>query len=175
MTRICLQLKRVLLHMMLNRFSRPVAQSALLDRRFLLVLLLLAGSIACAPKPTRVAKIAGRVTLDGKPLPKASVTFVPMATKENPNPGQTAQGMTDEEGRYRVSIDPATPGAVVGTCRIYISTVDPASPGGEDRDAGGPIRKRVDRVPAKYNMATELTFDVPPAGTDSANFDLTSN
>jgi len=129
----------------------------------------------CGPKPPRMAQVSGRVTLDGKPLPKASVTFVPMASKENQNPGKTAQGITDEEGRYQLSVDVATPGAVVGKCRIYISTrlSDPAI---DDRDAGGPIRSLPrDKVPPRYNMGTELSFDVPPAGTDKANFDLTSN
>jgi hypothetical protein len=131
--------------------------------------------LGCGPKPPRVAQVSGRVTLDGKPLPKASVTFVPMATKENPNPGPTAQGMTDEDGRYQLSVDVSTPGAVVGKCRIYISTrlSDPAI---DDRDAGGPIRSLPrDKVPSRYNQGTELEFDVPPVGTDKANFDLTSN
>jgi len=131
--------------------------------------------VGCGPKPTRIAKVSGRVTLDGKPLPKASVTFAPMATKESPNPGPTAQGLTDAEGRYQVSIDAATPGAVVGKCRIYISTrlSDPAI---DDRDAGGPIKKLPpDKVPPQYNISTGLTFDVPPGGTDAADFDLKSN
>jgi hypothetical protein len=32
-----------------------------------------------------------------------------------------------------------------------------------------------DKVPQRYNTGTELTFDVPPSGTDQANFDLRSN
>jgi hypothetical protein len=137
--------------------------------------IVLALSVGCGPKPVRVARVAGQVKLDGKPLPKASVTFVPMASKENLNPGPTAQGITDAEGRFQVSVDVTTPGAVVGKCRIYISTrlSDPAI---DERDAGGPIRSLPrDKVPPRYNMGTELTFDVPPGGTDAANFDLTSN
>jgi hypothetical protein len=129
---------------------------------------------ACADSGPKVAQVSGRVTLDGKPLPKASVTFVPMATKERPNPGRTAAGMTDENGRYQLSVDVTTPGAVVGQCRIYITTLQ-SDPAADDRDAGGPRPKFRDRVPAKYNQGTELTFEVPPAGTDQANFDLTSH
>jgi hypothetical protein len=29
-----------------------------------------------------------------------------------------------------------------------------------------------EKLPAKYNQNTTLTFDVPPQGTDQANFDL---
>jgi hypothetical protein len=140
-----------------------------------LIFLFVAVVAGCGPKPIRVARVGGRVTLDGKPLPKASVTFVPMASKENLNPGPTAQGMTDSEGRYQLSVDPSTPGAVVGKCRIYITTrlSDPAI---DDRDAGGPVRSLPrDKVPQKYNTGTGLEFDVPPAGTTEANFDLTSN
>jgi hypothetical protein len=142
--------------------------------RFLLGVLLIVVA-GCGPRAPKVAQVSGRVMLDGKPLPKASVTFAPMATKDNQNPGPTAQGITDQEGRYQLSVDVATPGAVVGTCRIYISTrlSDPAI---DDRDAGGPIRSLPrDKVPPRYNTSTELTFDVPAGGTDKANFDLTSN
>ena len=130
--------------------------------------------VGCGPPPIRVARVAGRVTLDGKPLPKASITFVPMASKQNLNPGPTAQGITDSDGRYQISVDVATPGAVVGKCRIYVTTIlsDPAI---DARDAGGPVRKVRDKVPLKYNLGTELEFTVPPGGTDQANFDLTSN
>jgi len=129
----------------------------------------------CGPAAPRLAKVSGRVTLDGKPLPKASVTFAPMATKERPNPGPTAQGTTDEEGRYQLTLgtEANTAGAVVGKCRIYITTM--INPALDDRDAGGPRPKTPDRVPDKYKLGTELTFDVPPGGTDQANFDLTSN
>lgn len=152
---------------------RSSALSAVLSS--LVGALTLVGALSgCGTGAPRVAQVSGRVTLDGKPLPKASVTFVPMATRQNENPGPTAQGMTDDQGRYQLSVDVSTPGAVVGACRIYITTIlsDPAT---DDRDAGGPIRKVRDKVPTRYNMATELTFDVPAGGTDRANFDLTSN
>ena len=119
-----------------------------------------------------VAKnVSGIVTLNGKPLSKASVTFVPSATKDRMNPGPTAQGITDGEGRFKLNVDPTTSGSVVGNCRIYITTLI-SEPGAQDRDAGGPISNVQDKLPPKYNMKTELTFDVPPGGTDKANFDL---
>src|SRR6476661_6623172 len=109
----------------------------MLRAALLLSVILLVG---CGPKAPKIARIAGRVMLDGKPLPKASVTFAPMATKDNDAPGPTAQGVTDADGRYQVAVDVNTPGAVVGKCRIYISTrlSDPAI---DDRDAGGPLKR----------------------------------
>ncbi|MCI0459695.1 MAG: DUF4198 domain-containing protein [Gemmataceae bacterium] len=142
-------------------------------RLHLFVGLVLVVVFGCSSKPYKVAPVSGRVTLNGKPLPKASVTFVPMATKENQNPGPTAQDVTDADGRFKVAIDPETPGAVVGKCRIYISTLL-SDPDADSRDAGGPIKNVRDKVPEKYNQKTELVFDVPAAGTDQANFDLKS-
>src|SRR5438105_4381584 len=120
------------------------------------VCLVVAFVVGCSNAPYDVVPVGGQVTLDGKPLPKASVTFVPMATKTRENPGPTSQGVTDPDGRFQVSIDQQTPGAVVGKSRIYISTIlsDPLL---DDRDAGGPRRIVRDRVPKKYNQGTELT------------------
>jgi hypothetical protein len=129
-------------------------------------------SFGCG-QPYKVAQVSGKVSMDGKPLPKALVTFVPMGSKENDAPGPTAWGATDDEGRYSLSITPAKPGAVVGKCRIFITTIH-SDPAVGDRDAGGPVRRVRDKVPEKYNKKTELVFDVPAGGTDQANFDLRS-
>ena len=85
-----------------------------------LLLIVLAG---CGAKPYEVARVSGRVTLDGKPLSKASITFVPMATKDNIAPGPTAAAFTDEDGRYTLGIDKDTPGSVVNKCRIFITSL----------------------------------------------------
>jgi hypothetical protein len=142
-------------------------------RLHFLVGLVLVALLGCNSKPYQVARVSGRVTLDGKPLPKASITFAPMFSQENLNPGPTAAGVTDTDGRYALYIDQANPGAVVGKCRIYITTLltDPAL---DDRDGGPPVKRPKDKVPEKYNQRTELVFDVPPGGTDQANFDLQS-
>lgn len=126
----------------------------------------------CGGNPYKLAQVSGKVTLDGKPLVKASVNFLPMSTPGAPNPGPTAYGETDAEGRFTIKVDPQTPGAVVGPCRVYITTLlsDPAN---DDRDAGG-AKKVKDKVPAKYNKETTLVFTVPPGGTDQADFPLES-
>jgi hypothetical protein len=124
-------------------------------------------------KPYKVASVSGRVTLDGKPLAKASVTFAPMFTKDNIAPGPTAMGMTDADGRYKLYIDPAKPGAVVGKCRIYITTLH-SDPAQDDRDSSPAVKRVRDKVPEKYNQKTELVYDVPAEGTDKADFELTS-
>ena len=136
------------------------------------ILLALATVCGCG-KPYTVSQVSGRVTLDGKPLPKASVTFAPLATKGNQSPGPTSHGLTDPDGRFTLILDTTTPGSVVGKCRVYITTLQ-TDPAADDVDAGGAVKKVKDRVPEKYNQKTELVFDVPPGGTDQANFDLKS-
>ena len=64
-------------------------------------------------------------------------------------------------------------GAVVGKCRVYITTLISESTDA-DRDVSGPGKRPRDKVPEKYNQKTELVFDVPTGGTDQANFDLKS-
>jgi hypothetical protein len=144
-------------------------------RLHLFVLLALTPLCGCNSKPYSVAQVSGRVTLDNKPLSKASVTFVPMATQENQAPGPTAWGPTDAEGRYKLAFDPQTPGTVVGKCRVYISGVLPDQAAtNADRDTGGSRKLPKDPVPEKYNKKTELVYEVPASGTDQANFDLKS-
>jgi prepilin-type N-terminal cleavage/methylation domain-containing protein len=125
----------------------------------------------------RMAPVSGKVTMDGKPLPKVVVTFAPVGTKENRNVGPTASAVTDAEGRYALKLDAGKPGAVVGKCRVYITTRldDRAKSGGDEPDAPGPFRRTAkEKIPAKHSRQTELIFDVPAGGTGQANFDLRS-
>ena len=134
--------------------------------------IVLVALVGCG-KPYQVAQVSGTVTLDGKPLAKASITFAPMATKDNMAPGPTATGLTDANGHYTLIFDKNTPGAVVGKCRIYITSV--VGDGTvNDKDGGPPVKRIKDRVPARYNLNTELTYDVPAGGSDQANFELKS-
>jgi hypothetical protein len=143
-------------------------------RRCIFVLPIFLALFGCGGR-YKVAQVSGRVTLDGKPLTKASVTFVPLGTKDNQAPGPTAWGPTDSNGRYTLAIDPQRPGTVVGKCRVYISGVLPEqSRIIEDRDTGGVKKLVKDPVPEKYNKSTELVYDVPAEGTDKADFELHS-
>lgn len=132
-------------------------------------LLLMVVAQGCSKEPYQVAQVSGKVTLNQKPLPNAFVIFAPIGTLDK-NPGPTAQGKTDAEGRYTLQFDiDGKPGTVVGKCKVYITT---ANPGADRPDAGG---KRIkDLVPLKYNQETTLNFDVPAAGTEEANFHLKS-
>jgi hypothetical protein len=130
-----------------------------------LVLFLLAG---CSTGPYQVAPVSGRVTLNGQPLSHAAVTFQPLSSGSNNNPGPGSGGFTDADGRYTLKlIGTETLGAVVGKHMVRITRV-PQDSSADDRP------KRFKDLPAKYNKKTQLEFAVPPGGTGSADFELTS-
>jgi hypothetical protein len=100
------------------------------------------------------------------------VQFGPVGIKGR-EPGPTARGRTDERGRYTMRLDyPARAGAVVGMTRVYITKRKNEAATEGAPDAGGPPPEEL--LPARYHEDTILTLDVPAAGTDRANFDLTS-
>ncbi len=117
------------------------------------------------------APVSGTVTLDGKPLANASVNFQPVDSAKS---GLGSSSKTDANGRYRLRVvmdDKA--GAVVGKHRVSISTWKEEDPS-YDPPPGKLPPKAKDPIPAKYNAKTELAFEVPPGGSDQADFALTS-
>jgi len=58
--------------------------------------------------------VNGTVTLDGKPVSGALVTFIPTGSTR----GKGAYGVTDENGRYELSEDGANKGAPAGEYRV---------------------------------------------------------
>jgi hypothetical protein len=115
------------------------------------------------------APISGQVKLNGQPLAGAAVTFQPYSrTDLTPGPGSGA--VTDADGRYRLKvIGKETLGAVVGMHKVRITMFQ------KDDSADDRPPKLSKTVPARYNSKdTPLEFDVPAAGSDSADFSLTS-
>jgi hypothetical protein len=60
-------------------------------------------------------KVEGIVTLDGKPLSGATVTFMPIG--EN---GRTASGRTDTDGSFRLTTYRSDDGAVPGEYKVLV-------------------------------------------------------
>jgi hypothetical protein len=111
-----------------------------------------------------VVPVSGRVTLDGKPLAGARVTFQPRAEgAASGEPATGSVGQTDEDGHYTLRlIKPDQPGAAVGEHTVTIS----AAAGGSDKE------------PPKGPKLTKNWYDgskkfkVPPGGTSAANFKI---
>jgi len=133
---------------------------------------LLAALCGCSSGP-KFVPVSGTVTLDGKPLANAIVAFNPAAVPgkiEAAGPGSMA--VTDDQGHFALKVigtDGKTVGAVVGEHRVRVSTADNMTNSDSSDVAHGHPKER---VPAKYNTNSQLTFTVPPGGTDAANFDL---
>lgn len=72
--------------------------------------------MGCGGKPAgpEVIPVSGTVTLDGKPLADARVTFYPQVPKVNPS-----IGMTNAEGKYQLSHGAAR-GAVPGSYKVIV-------------------------------------------------------
>jgi hypothetical protein len=115
-----------------------------------------------------VAPVSGRVTLDGEPAAHARVTFQPLGSAENPNPGPGSYAVTDADGRYALTVvGTKRPGAVVGRHRVSIRSSN--GPSAEFPDAPPKPKKP---VPKEYNKESALEFEVPKGGTAEADFKL---
>jgi len=103
-----------------------------------------------------LGRVHGRVTMDGKPLPRAGIGFQPKAK------GREAYAVTDANGEYDLNYLPNVQGAGVGENSVRITTQKTNDP-------------RTETIPAKYNRQTTLRFEVEPGKDNVANFDLETN
>jgi hypothetical protein len=121
----------------------------------------------------KYAPVSGKVTLNGKPLPKAHVMFSPVGKPGSIEAGEGSAGTTNEKGEFTLKSSTGKNGALVGDHQVSISALE-AQVG--DRDTrpprGGP--PMTDKVPSRYNSKSELTFSVPSGGSNKADFDLKS-
>src|SRR5205807_2574343 len=121
--------------------------------------------------------VSGVVKLYGKPYAKAVVSFQPIGTEVNPSPGRGSSAYTDENGRFVLKCDNKINGAVVGKHLVRIMTrgndVVGQSPEGGSPDEAS-LRREVDPIPPEWHALSNVHFDVPPGGTDQANFEISS-
>ncbi len=92
-----------------------------------LALVLLLGTVGCDGGGEHgVASAGGTVTLDGKPVPDLVVTFTPQAAAGGDgNPGKSATGRTDADGKFTLSTYQMGDGAVVGTHQVAVGLDGP--------------------------------------------------
>src|SRR5436190_18839311 len=103
--------------------------------------LLIAG---CGGSDVQLGDVTGHVTLDGQPLPNALVRFQPEKG------GRSSQGITDDQGHFKLDYSSRFEGALVGKSKVMITTGSL-----EDR-----TRRASETVPKKYNDESELTAEV---------------
>lgn len=141
------------------------ARSARLAPLIGLGLLLVAG---CGGSDEDLASAEGTVLLDGQPLAGATVEFDldPGATNYGKMSGSSAYGKTDSVGRFKLKSTPDRSGAPVGKNIVRITTRQMTV------DAKGNEVLQPERLPPKYNTASELSRDVK-SGSNKFKFELT--
>ncbi len=87
------------------------------------------------------APVHGQVTLDGKPLARATVVFVPVVR------GKESRGVTNDNGEYILKFIREEQGGTVGKNTVQITKLRTHA-------------ESSDVVPAKYNRETTLTAEV---------------
>jgi hypothetical protein len=133
------------------------------------IVLMLAAVAGCGGR--KIAPVSGTVTLDGEPYPNAIVSFQPIGTRANIEPGRGSVGVTDEQGRFTLRYDGGgRSGAVIGKHQVRIFTDLGTEPEpGEDAPAR-PARKLVEPIPPEWHEFSKKEFDVPAGGTTKADF-----
>lgn len=154
-----------------------------MSRIFAIVVCFVAGVAFVGCGNRNLGTVRGQVTMDGKPLPNALVTFVPVEG------GGASTGVTDAEGNYELGyID--TNGALIGKHKVTVTTMqkvessasmktlssdDPEymkqARGGKASDYN--TAKVTEPIPPKYNAQTELEKEVK-SGKNVIDLALTS-
>ncbi|MGN6133038.1 MAG: carboxypeptidase-like regulatory domain-containing protein [Aureliella sp.] len=127
---------------------------------------LCAMAAGCGSSGPQLADVTGTVTLDGKPVPNAIVTFNPVEPG-----GSNSLGKTDAQGNYRLEFSQDRKGAMIGKHEVEITTKK-ISPD-EMPDSGEAVESVYVPIPAKYRKRGELTAEVKNQRNE-INFDLTS-
>jgi len=138
--------------------------------------LVLSSAAGCGEK-SKYVPVSGVVKLNNRPYANAVVTFQPVGSKDDPNPGRGSYGVTDENGRFTLKSDGGVTGAVIGLHQVKIRTqgetvgYDPNV--GSADNAPVPKSDKFDPIPIEWRSLSEKnTFEVPDGGTDQANFEI---
>jgi hypothetical protein len=103
--------------------------------------------------------------MDGQPLANVAVAFQPIG--DSLTPGAGSSGRTNEKGQYTLNVIGGGKGAVVGWHRVEIN---PTVEGPDDDKRPAPKL----RIPPKYNLRSELKFEVKAGTNNVADFPLNS-
>ncbi|MCA9016663.1 MAG: hypothetical protein KDA77_15125 [Planctomycetaceae bacterium] len=143
------------------------------SKRISLLILLCLLITGCTQGPTDtppLARVKGKVTLDGKPLQGGSVQFTP--DKNRGTTGRMALGNINEDGTFELMTIRAGDGAQVGYHLVAIESYESAS-----FDPNQPVNQAPKSlIPKRYTDPTtsELTAEVKSGEENVFTFDLKS-
>ncbi|WP_254513672.1 hypothetical protein [Anatilimnocola floriformis] len=108
--------------------------------------------------------VSGSITLNGKSLDKATIDFL-----ELPDAKVKAAGALVTNGSYSI---PAAQGLMPGSYRVQINAMEefPITP--DELAAGKTAPPAKNRVPPKYNTASEQTVEVKASGANRFDFNI---
>jgi hypothetical protein len=106
---------------------------------------------ACAAK-SQFAEVTGVVKLDGEPMPDALVEFLP--DPDRGTSGPRSFGLTDAQGRFRLTCEGERDGAVVGFHRVLVQDVRTFPPQRNRQAVGPPPVMPRSRVSSRYENAS---------------------
>lgn len=125
--------------------------------------------LGCADGGPERGEVSGRVTVDGKPVPNATVSFFPESANGTPS-----YGATDSDGRYTLMFTRSKSGAMTGKSRVEIVTQKiSASEAAEMKAEGQQVDTTYIAIPPKYAEPGALTANVE-GGRNEINFELTT-
>ncbi|MCI0459934.1 MAG: hypothetical protein L0Z62_23535 [Gemmataceae bacterium] len=132
----------------------------------LAVTLTVAAGCSTAPASPKRGQISGKVTLDGKPVAKASIRFIALEASG-------VNVLADvKDGVYEV---PADQGPVKGKYRVEFSVPSATARRTPNPDMPGEwISEPVETLPARYHRNSNYVLDYDPDDPKPYNAELTS-
>jgi hypothetical protein len=137
-------------------------------RRRALALALLAVAaipLGCGKSGPEMARVSGKVTYKGQPVPKGTITFV------SSDPGRrNATGVLAPDGTYRLQTEEPGDGAMLGDYKVTVSAHDEPV---LDYIPAKPVPKKL-LVPETYESPQASTLKATVVrGSNTCDFDLT--
>lgn len=132
---------------------------------FVVVVLMVAAGCDRAPAPPKRGKIAGKITLDGKPVTKANVRFIALEAS-----GFNVLAPV-KDGVYEV---PEGEGLVKGKYRVEFSVPVPGRRVPNPDIPGAWLEEPQETLPARYHRESQFVLDYDPDNPKPYDAALTS-
>jgi hypothetical protein len=126
--------------------SKPAQMGRIAPRwiRFLVISVAALALTACGSTGPGMAQVSGKVTYNGNPVTKGTVSF-----QSTTPDGRNATGMIDPDGSYRLQTENPGDGALVGDYIVVISARD------------NPILDYIPKTPVAPKLLVPAKFENP--------------